>query len=78
MRPNGKGGIFMEGASKNTIGGAKKEFKNVISGNKGAGIRISGTNSTLNEIFGNHIGIGEIGLLILANEELGSLDRKLS
>ena len=66
--PNGKNGICLENSSANKIGGFQKGFGNVISGNKGAGIRISGEKASLNEVLGNHIGVGKHGITILQNE----------
>jgi parallel beta-helix repeat protein len=68
VNPNSKNGIYLEDAPKNKIGGTQKGFGNVISGNKEAGIRISGEKASLNEVLGNHIGVGKHGIIILQNE----------
>jgi CSLREA domain-containing protein len=56
---NGHGVVIANGASGNIIGGAGGGFRNVITGNMGAGILLAGTLSDLttdNQVFGNYIG----------------------
>ncbi|QDT00818.1 choice-of-anchor Q domain-containing protein [Adhaeretor mobilis] len=57
---NGLSGVHIDTASNNTIGGVEPGAGNLISGNK-EGIRISGSTSTANGIYGNVIGLDEQG-----------------
>ena len=54
--PNGGGGVYVAGPT-NTIGGTTAAARNVISGNNGFGVQISGTSATGNTVDGNYIGI---------------------
>ncbi|ASJ72713.1 cadherin domain-containing protein [Granulosicoccus antarcticus] len=66
---SGEAGIYLtDGASDNTIG---TEYSNVISGNEGSGIRISGSNTTGNVISGNVIGLDETITVDIANTGSG-------
>ena len=65
-KPNTRNGVLIAGgASANTIGGDYFTQGNVISGNLGDGIRISG--GTGNIVEGNRIGVSATGLVQLAN-----------
>jgi hypothetical protein len=55
-------------ASVNTVGGTTAAARNLISGNTGTGIRISGTG---NVVLGNYIGTDASGALALANGDSG-------
>ena len=59
-------GIF-NGAQKNTIGGNVTGTTNVISGNAGGGVSISGTNTNSNVVQGNFIGTNPGGTSAIAN-----------
>jgi len=72
-RGNGFGGIFIDGASDNTVGGLTAATKNVISGNGASAVKIAGVNATGNSILGNHIGTDITGSIGLANTEDGIL-----
>ena len=63
--PNGAG-ILISG-SANTVGGSTAADANVISGNTGAGIEVSGAAATANLIEGNSIGTDATGTLALGN-----------
>ncbi len=54
---NATGVLIAAGAAQNTIGGTNAAKRNVISGNTGAGISITGTGTTSNSIIGNTIGL---------------------
>jgi uncharacterized repeat protein (TIGR01451 family) len=68
-------GISIAGWSANTIGGSTAGAGNLISGNAGAGISISGTTSDpgTNFVFGNDIGTIAGGLAPLGNGQAGVL-----
>lgn len=55
-KPNGTGLVIEAGANNNTIGGATATRRNVIAGNAGHGIRLSGE-SDFNSVQGNRIGL---------------------
>ncbi len=61
-----QGGIRIESAS-NTIGGTTDADRNVISGNRRAGIQLFGAGATGNEIYGNYIGLDAVGTLDRGN-----------
>ena len=60
------GGVNVEGSS-NTIGGTATADRNLISGNNGEGLRISGTAASNNVVQGNFIGTDASGNLPLGN-----------
>jgi titin len=67
---NGLDGVRLaNGASWNTIGGTQSGQGNLISGNKGAGVRIdSGTGTTFdNVVAGNYIGTDHSGTVAIPN-----------
>jgi len=66
---NVNGLLLNNGASSNTIGGTVAGSRNVISGNSGAGIYLSGSGSDNNLIQGNYIGINGAGTAVLANND---------
>ena len=51
-----------DAATNNRIGGSKSETANLISGNSGDGIVISGSGTSENIITGNHIGVDIVGI----------------
>jgi uncharacterized repeat protein (TIGR01451 family) len=57
---NGSDGIYVETAS-NTIGGTAASEHNIISGNDGSGLTITGSGATTNQIQGNYIGLNSAG-----------------
>ena len=72
---NGTNGVTISDASNNTIGGTTAEARNVISGNDGFGISITGvsgpTNTTNNTVQGNFIGTDVTGTKALGNANHG-------
>jgi hypothetical protein len=72
---NGYGGVAIEGAPNNTIGGTAPGAGNVISGNTGWGVGISQFNpmapTTGNVVQGNLIGLGNDGQAPLGNTYIG-------
>lgn len=53
---NARGIVLQAGAQRNSIGGAGPEQRNIISGNTGHGIVLTGSGTTANTIGGNIIG----------------------
>jgi hypothetical protein len=64
---NDIGVAIVDGASSNTIGGTETEARNVISGNGGSGILISGSGTAGNLVLGNFIGTDASGTAPLGN-----------
>ncbi|MCP4629396.1 MAG: tandem-95 repeat protein [bacterium] len=64
---NGKNGVYIDGATNNTIGGTKVEARNLISGNTENGVQIYGVGATANKIQGNYIGTIVTGGSALSN-----------
>ena len=74
---NGGDGISLTfGASTNTIGGTDPGDRNVLSGNLGAGVTISGSGTASNLVQGNYIGTdttGTLSLGVLGNASAASI-----
>ena len=68
---NGSGIHFEGGPSDNIIGGSSPEERNLISGNAGFGIIISGHGADRNRVIGNYIGTDITGTVALPNEQDG-------
>jgi uncharacterized repeat protein (TIGR01451 family) len=66
-----QGGIFINAASGNTIGGSAPGEGNVVSGNQTHAITIAGPTSLQNVIQGNLIGTTATGMFSLANLGVG-------
>jgi CSLREA domain-containing protein len=64
---NDGGGIKVDSAAQNVIGGDVAGERNVISGNTSNGIWINGSAATGNVVSGNYIGLAANGSSILAN-----------
>jgi CSLREA domain-containing protein len=69
-RGNTSDGLRIEGGHSNTIGGLSSADRNVISGNNGDGVEISG-GGTGNKIYNNYIGVNATGSGSLANNNHG-------
>ncbi len=67
-KPNGVG-ISIQASASNTIGGLVDTQRNVISGNTGAGISITGGASSGNSVQGNYIGVTFDGSAALPNAD---------
>ena len=65
--PNGGDGIFVNGASGDTIGLAVPGGENVISGNGSFGIEVAGTSPSAITIQNNYIGVNVLGAVGLSN-----------
>ena len=66
--PNSGDGVRIEGgAAGNTIGGSTSGDRNVISGNTGHGVKVTGSGSTGNTISGNYVGLTAAGDTALGN-----------
>ncbi|MBI5929586.1 MAG: DUF11 domain-containing protein [Chloroflexi bacterium] len=75
--PNRTAGIRLSnGAANNTIGGTLPADRNIISGNTGVGILVTGTDTEPNTITGNFVGTDLTGTLIdpspIVGDELGN------
>jgi hypothetical protein len=65
--PNGGNGIGIYGASDNFIGATALGAGNVISGNTGAGVYITGTSASGNQVLRNRIGTSRNGMVAVGN-----------
>jgi titin len=71
-RPNGNSGVALQdGAQFNLIGGLTATEGNVISGNEGQGILLSGSGTENNTISANLIGVDASGSFALGNDRNG-------
>ncbi|MEM8533437.1 MAG: hypothetical protein AAGF95_21535 [Chloroflexota bacterium] len=60
--PNASGGVILNADSRvNVVGGAGEDEGNIIGGNTGPGVVISGTNALSNTVIGNFIGTDDEG-----------------
>lgn len=69
--PNVDFGVFINGGTRNTIGGITSNLANVISGNGNDGVRIQGANSSENLLEGDLIGVGANGTTPVGNGHWG-------
>jgi len=75
---NGGVGVFVYYNHDNLIGGSGPGAGNIISGNRGDGIDITGTTATGNLVQGNSIGTDASGMLHLGNAGFGVFDHGAS
>jgi hypothetical protein len=68
---NGIGVELLDGPDQNVIGGETPGCRNVVSGNAGDGVYISGSSTLANVVAGNLIGLDSGGTLDLGNNENG-------
>ena len=68
---NSSQGVYISSAPGNTIGGTAAGARNVISGNTGRGITISGSAATDNYVQGNYIGTDATGIANVRNSSDG-------
>lgn len=66
-----QGVAIFGGASSNTVGGTTVGTRNVISGNNGAGVRISDAATSANRVEGNFIGTNAVGTGAIGNSLQG-------
>ena len=64
-------GVLVQNSAGNTIGGTSVDLRNVISGNTGIGIQVTGASATGNKIQGNYIGTNANGNLAVGNGNRG-------
>jgi CSLREA domain-containing protein len=64
---NGKDGVLIVNGQNNLIGGTSAQQRNVISGNAGDGINVTGLNAASNVIQGNYVGTDVTGTIAIAN-----------
>ena len=69
--PNGKNGVFLDGAKNNTVGGTTPADRNVISGNSSDGVLVANAGATGNVVAGNFVGFGTDGATLLPNGLVG-------
>lgn len=68
---NGDIGLEINETANNTSGGTTAARRNVISGNAGAGIFLTGGSAHGNTVSGNYIGTGANGATRIANQKMG-------
>jgi uncharacterized repeat protein (TIGR01451 family) len=64
-------GVSIVNAPSNTIGGTTAAARNIISGNNGDGVLVSGSSATGNQVRGNYIGTDGGGTADLGNSQNG-------
>lgn len=64
---NVSAGVYLDGVANTLLGGSDPGARNVISGNKGAGVQITGQAATGNRVQGNLIGTDITGSSTLGN-----------
>ena len=69
--PNGNHGVLVSSGSGNIIGGTAAGSRNLISGNTGSGVFLSGSSTVGTLVMGNYIGADVTGSLVLSNGGYG-------
>jgi hypothetical protein len=65
--PNGYAGILVNNSKNNLIGGTTTSARNVVAGNRGAGIYIANAAATGNQVQGNYVGTDATGTHAIPN-----------
>lgn len=68
---NGNIGVEVNETPNNTVGGATAAARNILSGNGGAGLFITGASATGNVVAGNYIGTNAAGTSGIGNIKMG-------
>jgi len=68
---NGNIGVEINETRNNTVGGTTPAARNILSGNLGAGVFITGQSSTANIVEGNYIGTNAAGNAAIPNAKMG-------
>jgi hypothetical protein len=68
---NGNIGVEVNETRNNTVGGTTAAARNILSGNLGAGVFITGQSSTANIVEGNYIGTNAAGTGAIPNAKMG-------
>jgi hypothetical protein len=69
--PNDNIGFEAQDAPNNTIGGTTPAARNIFSGNLGAGVSLTSTDSTGDVVEGNYIGVDVTGQAPIGNAKMG-------
>lgn len=64
-------GVELNESPNNTVGGTTAETRNVLSGNGGAGVLLTGSACTGNVVAGNFVGTNAAGTAGIGNEKMG-------
>ena len=64
-------GIHIQDSSGNVVGGTTVASRNLIAGNAGDGIALSGAGASANQILGNYVGTDVSGMSSLGNDGIG-------
>ena len=74
-KPNGLAGVLIEaGATNNEVGGTELNTGNLISGNGGEGVLITGEGTDNNRVRNNRIGLRVLGTSALPNGTAGDIE----
>jgi hypothetical protein len=68
---NGNIGVEVNLAPNNTVGGTTPAARNILSGNFGAGVFLTGETATGNVVSGNYIGTNTAGTFQIPNHKMG-------
>ncbi len=70
---NSRSGVEIVDSTGNTIGGRTRASRNVLSGNRLAGVELQNVGTTGNRVLGNYIGVGTNGRTAVPNDDYGVL-----